>query len=324
MAWQHLGWRGAVGMAMLAGVTSCVVPRQRVVQTIPPHERAVVEAAPLLRRLDLHVAPADLPSVLGPRTPTITPGPAILAEARSTDDAQRAIDCMTSAIYYEARSEPLDGQRAVAQVVLNRVRDRAFPNSVCGVVYQGSSRSTGCQFSFTCDGSLALPRDPASWERSHLVAMAALDGQVDADVGSATHYHTTAILPWWASSLVRLGAIGHHIFYRWPDALERALGYRQAYAGIEPGVSAAPAAPAAAPALTVAGVTVHRGLGDTVEFGVAVHRGLAAPVGFVSATAGSDVLPIPRRTVFSGVRVHRGVAPPLPAGDGIAQAIPVS
>ena len=70
---------------------------------------------------------------------------------------------MTAAVYYEARSQNDDGQRAVAQVVLNRVRDRAFPDSVCGVVYQGSTRRTGCQFSFTCDGSMAFRRDPASW-----------------------------------------------------------------------------------------------------------------------------------------------------------------
>ena len=288
----------------------------RVVQTIPAHERAVAEAAPLLRRLDLQVAAADLPPLLDEQ-PTVATGPALLSSAQSEGDAQRAIDCMTAAVYYEARSEPVDGQRAVAQVVLNRVHDRAFPSSVCGVVYQGSNRSTGCQFSFACDGSLNRTRDDVSWARSREVAVAALSGQVDPAVGSATHYHTTAISPWWAPSLVRLGTIGHHIFYRWPDALERALGYRQSYAGIEPGATRA----VAATEVAENGVTIHRTGGDTTEFGVAVHRGNppadAAPIAIdatlIPASAAPAVVPRASPALVMDVRIHRGVD--APTGD---------
>ncbi|WP_294272464.1 cell wall hydrolase, partial [uncultured Sphingomonas sp.] len=187
-----------------------------------------------------------------------------------------------AAIYYEARSEPVDGQRAVAQVVLNRVRDRAFPKSICGVVYQGSGRSTGCQFSFTCDGSMLQPRDPAAWARAAAVAQGALAGLVYAPVGAATFYHANYVLPWWASSLSRIGSVGTHIFYRWRGALERDLSFRQDYAGVEPNipVPAAVMNPAAAPvAEAMYGVTIHRGeqraeakTAPVSTAGVRIHR----------------------------------------------------
>lgn len=126
-----------------------------------------------------------------------------------------AATCLAQAVYYEAASESLDGQRAVAQVVLNRVRDARYPHNVCGVVFQGSGRSTGCQFSFTCDGSMVRPPSPAGWARARSVAEDALDGYVMAAVGGATHYHTVWVTPYWSPSLVKLGRIGAHIFYRW-------------------------------------------------------------------------------------------------------------
>src|SRR4051812_46235705 len=103
--------------------------------------------------------------------------------ATSDSDARTALDCLTAAVYYEARSESEDGERAVAQVVLNRVRHPAFPKSVCGVVYQGSNRATGCQFSFTCDGSLARGREPGPWDRARRIASQALAGSVYEPVG---------------------------------------------------------------------------------------------------------------------------------------------
>lgn len=137
-------------------------------------------------------------------------------DSASFDRAQR---CLTEAIYYEARSESEDGQRAVAQVVLNRVRHISYPNSVCGVVYQGSERRTGCQFSFTCDGSMARGvTDGASWARAERIAASALRGSVFRPVGLSLNYHTTAIRPYWAPSLVRHTVIGAHIFYRHPRA----------------------------------------------------------------------------------------------------------
>ena len=277
--------------ALLLAASCVPVAKPRTVAV----EQAIAEARPLLERLALDVptaTPAAVSVVLPPRLGRAgAPPPPFVAGAASEDDRRRAADCLTAAVYYEARSEDADGQRAVAQVVLNRVRDRAFPASVCGVVYQGSQRRTGCQFSFTCDGSMAARREPGAWERARGVAEAALAGQVYAPVGSATHYHTTAVSPWWAPSLAKIGLLGAHVFYRWRGALERALTFRQAYAGAEPGAvvdrSAATAVPARVPVEGGGLVTIHRG-GDRpaaeagvrrtlIASGVRVHLNRAAP-----------------------------------------------
>jgi spore germination cell wall hydrolase CwlJ-like protein len=139
--------------------------------------------------------------------------------SRNPATFDRSLQCLTEAIYYEARSESEDGQRAVAQVVLNRVRHPAYPNTVCGVVYQGSERTTGCQFSFTCTGVMGPIGEPAAWDRAQRIAAAALRGSVYRRVGLAVNYHTTAIHPYWAPSLVTQTTVGAHIFYTRPDSL---------------------------------------------------------------------------------------------------------
>jgi hypothetical protein len=149
-------------------------------------------------------------------------------------DRNRAIDCLTAAIYYEARSEPDSGQRAVAQVVLNRVAHPSYPSTVCGVVYQGSQRRTGCQFSFTCDGSLARKPSQMFWDRARGVALSALGGYVHAPAGLATHYHTVQIYPYWAPSLHYMSTIGAHRFYRFKGHAGQPNAFRFAYRGGEP------------------------------------------------------------------------------------------
>lgn len=129
-------------------------------------------------------------------------------------DASRDLECLTQAAYYEARGEGTDGMRAVVQVVLNRARHPAFPNSVCGVVFQGSGRRVGCQFSFTCDGSMRGPVNRSAWDRARTVASAALSGTVHSSVGNATHFHTTGVSPRWSNSLIRVSQVGDHVFYR--------------------------------------------------------------------------------------------------------------
>lgn len=152
-------------------------------------------------------------------------------------DQERALDCLTQAVYYEAGFEPEDGMRAVAQVVINRMRHPAFPKTICGVVYQGSDRVTGCQFSFTCDGALARQPAAAAWARSRKVAAAALDGAVMAAVGGATHYHTDYVAPYWAPRLFKVKQIGAHIFYRWPGSWGLPAAFNGRYAGAErPGI----------------------------------------------------------------------------------------
>jgi len=143
--------------------------------------------------------------------------------------ASAAIDCLTAAVYYEAGYEAKQGQRAVAQVVLNRVRHPAFPNSVCGVVFEGSHRPTGCQFTFTCDGSLSRKPRKSSWERAREVALAALSGYVEPSIGHATHYHATYVQPYWAPSLLKLNVVGSHAFYLWPGASGMPTAFSKRY-----------------------------------------------------------------------------------------------
>jgi hypothetical protein len=165
-------------------------------------------------------------------TPAGPPARPLLATGGGLDHA-RAVQCLTAAIYYEAAREPDEGQRAVAQVVLNRVAHPAFPKTVCGVVYQGSERP-GCQFSFACDGSMARVPMAAFWLRARRVAEAALAGSVYAPIGLATHYHTSAVHPGWADSMTFLGTIGAHRFYRWSGMAGAPRAFNAVYAGSEP------------------------------------------------------------------------------------------
>ena len=156
----------------------------------------------------------------------------LLVTDQSSHD--RAVECLTQAVYYEAAGEGIEGQRAVAQVVLNRMRHPGFPPSVCRVVYQGSELPTGCQFTFTCDGSLLRPPVASLWTQAHRVAVEALGGRVDPAVGHATQYHADYVLPYWADSLLKQVQIGHHIFYRLKGTLGSSAAFSQRYAGGEP------------------------------------------------------------------------------------------
>jgi hypothetical protein len=149
--------------------------------------------------------------------------------ALSTPDGARALQCLTQAVYYESAREPLQGQEAVAQVVLNRLRHPAYPKSVCGVVFQGSGRTTGCQFTFTCDGSLGHRPRGRAWDRAQRVATAVMLGYTRPVTNNATHYHTTGVNPVWNSGLVPTTQIGVHKFYRFPRGAERAV-YQEALA----------------------------------------------------------------------------------------------
>ena len=153
-----------------------------------------------------------------------------------TEDRERALTCLGQAVYYEAAGEGPEGESAVAQVVINRMHHPGYPSSVCGVVYQGSERGTGCQFTFTCDGSLLRPPVPALWARARKIAEAALSGKVFAPIGHATHYHADYVLPYWADSLDKTIQIGRHIFYRLRSSLGDRRAFVQRYAGTEPEV----------------------------------------------------------------------------------------
>jgi hypothetical protein len=145
-------------------------------------------------------------------------------------DERRALLCLTQAVYYEAGFEPLEGRRAVAQVVLNRMRHPAFPKSICGVVYQGAGTGV-CQFTFVCDGALYRRPAEAAWNQAEQIARVALGGYVEKSVGEATHYHADYVAPRWAPLLSKVAAIGQHIFYRWPGGWGQPAAFTGRYAG---------------------------------------------------------------------------------------------
>jgi hypothetical protein len=173
---------------------------------------------------------AAMPAALG----LLRPAQPFAFKPRTAEDRRRAVRCLTQAIYYEAALEPTEGQEAVAQVVLNRVRDPNYASSICGVVFEGAERVTGCQFSFTCDGALGQAPVAWYWRRAALVAERALAGHVATRVGTATHYHADYVHPWWAPTLNKLTQIGAHIFYRWKGMYGEPAAFRQVYSGREP------------------------------------------------------------------------------------------
>lgn len=161
--------------------------------------------------------PREKPEIAGARP---NPGPdhdwvANVLPASSRTAAQRK--CLAEAIYFEARGEPVNGQLAVAQVVLNRLKNPAYPDTICGVVYQNRTVRNGCQFSFACDGIADRVTERDAWSMATTLANAAIDDGNAAwmpDVGSATHYHATYVRPRWARTMIKMVQIGEHIFYK--------------------------------------------------------------------------------------------------------------
>ncbi|WP_230482064.1 cell wall hydrolase [Sphingomonas sp. Leaf21] len=233
-------------------------------------------------------------------------------------DREKSATCLANAVYYEANGEPLAGQRAVAQVVLNRLRHPRFPKTVCEVVYQGSERPTGCQFSFTCDGSLARAPNPARYKIAMGVANAALDGWVSVAAGQATHYHTLYVFPKWAPELLKLGVVGHHIFYRLPGRFYDYEAFRSAAAAlpVDPtlplltGDAPVPAAATAAGGLTMPPATAP-------DAGL---RMSAPPTGATTTAAPPTAATLsPTGPVTTTARTPQGVTPapaPSPTPEG--------
>lgn len=171
--------------------------------------------------------------------------PTRFTPALAAGDQARAVDCMTAAIAYEAGYEPLAGREAVAQVILNRVREPRFPKTVCGVVFDGSQRRTGCQFTFTCDGSLARRLRSEVLDAARVTAVSVIEGLTPDRVRGATHYHANYVNPYWAATGQVTARIGAHLFYRMPADAGRLAGGPITTRG-ESGLAAAALAPALA------------------------------------------------------------------------------
>jgi hypothetical protein len=219
---QHISFAGAApSTASHAGMTMPGVSES--------------EAAILVYRPVAPVEAVKLNAAIPISTEPMVPARAFLLSAANVLETTHAaaVDCLTAAIYYEAATESEAGQRAVAQVVLNRMRHPAYPKSICGVVFQGSERTTGCQFTFTCDGSLSRMPEAAMWSRARRFAEEALAGHVEKSVGLSTHYHTIWVVPYWRNDLTKLAVIGAHIFYRWTGSWGQNGAFRGAYAAAE-------------------------------------------------------------------------------------------
>jgi hypothetical protein len=156
-------------------------------------------------------AKAGFAADLGARTERLAADLSQAPKAWAGGAQGRDLDCLSKAVYYEARGESAAGQAAVAQVVLNRAHDRAFPKSVCAVVFQPAADG-GCQFSFACDGAMARPLEPSAWRRSRVVAARALRGYVMTTVGRALNFHVAAVRPD-AAPGTPVARLGHHVFY---------------------------------------------------------------------------------------------------------------
>ncbi|WP_374942310.1 cell wall hydrolase [Sphingomonas sp.] len=196
--------------------------------------------------------------------------------AGSAEDRERATDCLAAGVLYEAGDDSV-GERAVAQVVLNRLRHPAFPKTVCGVVFEGSERTTGCQFTFTCDGALTRWKpSEAGWKRAREVAGLALSGAVYKPVGYSTHYHTDWVVPYWQSSLDKVARVGSHLFFRWSGWWGTPPAFNRQVATGEPAVAA------------LAGVSPAHGMAAALAQGDAAVLAVAAYTGTVPVALPSD------------------------------------
>lgn len=137
-------------------------------------------------------------------------------EAITTPELSQEEHCLAQAIYYEARGEPVSGQLAVAEVILNRVASARYPDTICGVVFQNEHLRNRCQFSFACDGATDNPPGTAHWRLARIISYYIVSQEDFGLTGAATHYHADYVSPRWASSLHKTVKIGRHIFYREP------------------------------------------------------------------------------------------------------------
>jgi spore germination cell wall hydrolase CwlJ-like protein len=237
-----------LGRAMLLvislGLLVCAWVVARTDPVMPPPAVARLERPPTppppVEPLELKaVAPQDAVAINTAVPFSTAPNPAArpFVLASTSQDYARSLDCLAAVGLYEAGSGDADGQRAVIQVVLNRLRHPAFPKTICGVVFQGSERKTGCQFTFTCDGAMRRVPSADAWGRARAVAQEMLGGRIYASIGHSTHYHTDWVVPYWSASLDKVAAVGTHLFFRWAGWWGTPGAFHDRYGGGEPAMS---------------------------------------------------------------------------------------
>jgi spore germination cell wall hydrolase CwlJ-like protein len=160
------------------------------------------------------IIPLDMVPMPRPAPGPPPPSPAELLHLEGKDYT-KAERCLANAVYFESRSEPVRGQMAVAQVVMNRVFSGFYPNDVCGVVYQNAERHLSCQFTFACDGKRKLITERGAWARANRIAKETLNGQIYVpEVAKSTHYHAIYVHPNWVHEMKMMVRYGIHNFYR--------------------------------------------------------------------------------------------------------------
>ena len=247
---------GRIGGGGVATRPHPVAPPADIVPDVLPMELAPVTED------DARAANAKIPLIT---KDFATPRPFVYAG--DGDGRSRARDCLAAAMLYEAGDDS-KGQLAVGQVIINRARHPAFPKSICGVVFQGSERSTGCQFTFTCDGALSRRYSDAAWTRAQVNADMMMSGLTYPAVALATHYHTDWVRPYWSDSLEKIAIVDTHLFFRWPGYWGTPGAFRGAVSGSDgPVAKMAALSPLHALALGVAptelaGVDANAALGE--------------------------------------------------------------
>jgi spore germination cell wall hydrolase CwlJ-like protein len=327
MSWLHFAReRGKLlsGTGLvLAGASALTV--STLVQPAAAADSLPVQAAALLRATSGDLA--NKVEAVGDQAKLINAGmpfsnaPVVAARAfvipaGETLDQRRALLCLTQAVYYEAGFEPLEGRRAVAQVVLNRMRHPAFPKSVCGVVYQHNSTPV-CQFTFVCDGSLYRRPEAAAWNQAEHIARAALAGYVERAVGAATHYHADYVAPSWAPMLTKISKLGAHIFYRWPGAWGQPSAFSGHYAG-EPNDPAS-----LRPVINLAALTTQNGeavVAGPITDGTQLHRAPNDVGGLLDTSKGWTLnIPMPAEAGSAAQAIaERQSAPAAPTQNDAA------
>lgn len=174
-------------------------------------ERTNLDAVPASQMSEL-LAPPEPPAVADAQPPQKLT--ATWIDAQPVPQANEQSNCLATAIYHEARGESIAGQQAVAEVVLNRVDDAAFPRTICGVVKQRVAK--GCQFSFVCEGKTGTPRDSEAYSRAQKIAHTMLEGFPRELTNGATYFHTRMVNPSWSRRFERTAYIGAHMFYKKP------------------------------------------------------------------------------------------------------------
>ena len=205
--------RGARGVLTAALCGLCVLA----FASSPPNAVAADEpTAPAMRANVLALAPGVVAMAPIPDAVSVTTGPDGATRATAVDRPQGEKNCLATAIYFEARGESTKGQKAVAEVVLTRARTPGRPKTICGVVYEGAGRATGCQFSFACDGVSDRVRDAAAWLHAERVATTVMRtrDRTNPVARGATYYHASYVTPSWATHMIKVAQIGSHIFYR--------------------------------------------------------------------------------------------------------------